>query len=160
LESYYDQTYILAMMGFISDYIPQKIRKNPIKSSIVAGAAVLVVAPALPLAPLGFLAGGVAKGSIAALVQSGIGNVAAGSAFAFCQSAAMGGAAATTISATAGGVAISTLFGFKSDDHGLDEETMLVLLLLLVLLFLQQVTLELVIRAIAMIELGFIIGLD
>lgn len=39
----------------------------------------------LILYPLGFTSGGVALGSIAAAIQSFIGDVAAGSLFSFCQ---------------------------------------------------------------------------
>jgi hypothetical protein len=45
-------------------------------------------------------------GSAAAGMQSLVGNVAAGSLFAFCQSAAMGGYGAAVVSAVSGGVAV------------------------------------------------------
>lgn len=53
------------------------------------------------------------SGSAAAGIQAGIGNVAAGSAFAFCQSAAAGGAALGTFTAasavTIGGAGASAI---------------------------------------------------
>lgn len=58
----------------------------------IAGAVLApVVAPAA-LGVIGFGAAGPVAGSIAALIQSSIGNVAAGSLFAMAQSVAMGGA--------------------------------------------------------------------
>jgi hypothetical protein len=72
---------------------------NP-KQAAAAGIAVsglaMVAAPGLVTVPLlnamGFSSGGVVGGSVAAGVQSVIGNVAAGSAFAIGQSAGAGGA--------------------------------------------------------------------
>ncbi|OCF72638.1 hypothetical protein I204_07021 [Kwoniella mangroviensis CBS 8886] len=54
----------------------------------------LVVGPALNV--VGFGSGGVQAGSVAAATHSAIGNVASGSLFSICQSAAMGGAGGTT----------------------------------------------------------------
>lgn len=91
--------------------IVKHIRAHPVSSGITAvslglfGAASLVN-PALGIA--GFSALGPAAGSAAAAWQSSVGIVQAGSLFAWCQSAAMGGAAAGTIVAAqgvAGGVA-------------------------------------------------------
>jgi hypothetical protein len=79
----------------------------------VVGATVVVGVLAAPLVvpaalgTVGFSSTGVVGGSIAAGMQASIGNVAAGSAFAACQSMAMGGAiapVATAASGTAGGV--------------------------------------------------------
>jgi hypothetical protein len=92
--------------------------------SIVAGAVAygsLVVLPAI-----GFTAEGIAAGSIAASIQSGIGNVAAGSTFAALQSAAMSGAmnalgaAAGTVSLASGAVALAEPPRPGEDD---DEDT-------------------------------------
>ena len=63
----------------------------------LAGARVSVAAPNLILSYiLGFGASGVAKGTIAALIHSHIGNVTAGSLFALMQSAGAVGAISWT----------------------------------------------------------------
>lgn len=66
----------------------------------VAGGAVLLGPAALAL--VGFGSSGVAVGSIAAGVQAGIGNVAAGSAFAALQSIGAAGVATSTVATAAG----------------------------------------------------------
>ncbi|KAF2706356.1 hypothetical protein K504DRAFT_361368, partial [Pleomassaria siparia CBS 279.74] len=76
----------------LSNPIVQYIMAHPIKTIChVANAALLVassvIAPPL-LAVAGFTNVGVAAGSLAAAVQSSIGNVAAGGTFAVLQSAA------------------------------------------------------------------------
>ncbi|KAI0915498.1 hypothetical protein AcV5_003701 [Taiwanofungus camphoratus] len=58
----------------------------------VAGAALAPVVAPIALGAVGFGASGVVGGSLAALIQGGIGNVAAGSLFAICQSVGAGGA--------------------------------------------------------------------
>nr|AGR53517.1 hypothetical protein [Dolomedes mizhoanus] len=76
------------------------------KVTLGAVAAVGGATVALPL--LGFSSAGVAAGSVAAGVQSMIGNVAAGSAFASLQSAGVTGLAAATKAALAtGGAAVA-----------------------------------------------------
>ena len=83
----------------------QRMKIIVITGTVVVGVA--VGAAVLPL--IGFGAGGVAAGAIAAGIHSGIGNVAAGSLFAVTQSfAATGGAA---VLATIGGV-VSGFFGW------------------------------------------------
>lgn len=81
----------------------QWMKENPGKTALIAGGAVLVVAPGIvtqpALAMAGFGSEGVAAGSLAAGVQSGIGNVVAGSAFAGLQSAGAGGAGAAVLAA-------------------------------------------------------------
>jgi hypothetical protein len=73
-------------------------------TSIIAGSTLLFMSiPAL----LGFGTAGIAAGSTAAVIQSGIGNVAAGSIFAFLTSLGMKGAFLAT---SAGGI-LSTAFG-------------------------------------------------
>mmetsp|Transcript_12394 Transcript_12394/g.16273 ORF Transcript_12394/g.16273 Transcript_12394/m.16273 type:complete len:170 (+) Transcript_12394:69-578(+) len=68
----------------------------------VAGAAAVVATGGLALTLAGFGAGGIVSGSIAAGIQSGIGNVAAGSLFAAAQGAgATGAIASMTVGATA-----------------------------------------------------------
>ena len=97
--------------------------------SIVAG-VVAVGCGVLPA--IGFTAGGIASGSIAASIQSGIGNVVAGSAFASLQSAGMSGAlpaigvAAGTVSMAAGAVALAELpeppKSFEDDEEDAQAE--------------------------------------
>ncbi|OAR01202.1 hypothetical protein LLEC1_05681 [Akanthomyces lecanii] len=85
--------------------------------ALVAGVGI-VAAPALVTAPIlaavGFTPGGVLARSAAAAAQSGIGNVAAGSAFAVCQSAAAGGYGALVVNGAvqAAGVGIAAISGF------------------------------------------------
>ena len=76
-------------------------------ATLTTAAVACATVTAIPL--LGFTTAGVAAGSVAAGVMSGIGNVAAGSAFAFLQSAgtmisfkafATAGAIFTTAAAT------------------------------------------------------------
>ncbi|KAK0451103.1 adaptin N terminal region-domain-containing protein [Armillaria borealis] len=68
----------------------------------VAGAALTPVLAPAALGIVGFSAAGPVAGTLAALIQSSIGNVAAGSAFAVAQSIAMGGAIPTTVYAASG----------------------------------------------------------
>ncbi|KAH9893777.1 hypothetical protein F4778DRAFT_748456 [Xylariomycetidae sp. FL2044] len=84
-----------------------KRRLNPwmvAGGTVCAAGLITVAAPAAVVGLAGFGSGGVVGGSLAAAIQGGIGNVAAGSAFAICQSAGAGGAGATVVS-MAGGVA-------------------------------------------------------
>ncbi|PYH41098.1 interferon alpha-inducible IFI6/IFI27 family protein [Aspergillus saccharolyticus JOP 1030-1] len=71
------------------------VTENPEYILIGAASGAVVVAPGLIATPLlntaGFTSAGVKAGSLAAGIQSGIGNVVAGSWFATAQSAAMGG---------------------------------------------------------------------
>lgn len=84
------------------------VKNNPWKAAGIAGLGVVSVAPMIFLGPVlgavGFGAAGPIAGTAAAAWQAGIGNVAGGSLFAMCQSAAMGGAAlsggVTTVGAT------------------------------------------------------------
>jgi hypothetical protein len=88
-------------------FIPAVVGAAVVGATVVVGVlAAPVVVPAA-LGTVGFSSTGVVGGSIAAGMQAGIGNVVAGSAFATCQSMAMGGAivpVATAASGTAGGV--------------------------------------------------------
>ena len=76
------------------------------------------------LGAAGFGSGGVFGGSLAAGVQAGIGNVAAGSTFAFLQSAGAGGAALGAVNgviqgaglAVAGGAAAAGVMGQGKND--------------------------------------------
>jgi len=89
----------------VSSRILEHVRTHPVSSGISAiglglfGVASLIN-PALGIA--GFTALGPAAGSAAAAWQSSIGLVQAGSFFAWCQSAAMGGAAAGAVAAAQG----------------------------------------------------------
>ena len=80
-------------------------------SQIVGGVGVIASLVALPiLGAAGFAAAGPVAGSAAAAWQSSIGLVQAGSVFAWCQSAAMGGAAVNGIvalGAAGGSVALA-----------------------------------------------------
>ncbi|KAI1471123.1 uncharacterized protein F4812DRAFT_167008 [Daldinia caldariorum] len=77
------------------------IQENPGRAAVCAAGGVAVAAPALvagpALAVAGFGANGIVGGSIAAGVQSGIGNVVAGGLFATLQSAAMAGYGAAAV---------------------------------------------------------------
>jgi len=84
-----------------------KFLKPAIIAGVVTGSVVCGVLAAPFLVPaalgtVGFSSTGVVGGSIAAGMQAGIGNVAAGSAFAACQSMAMGGAIAPAAAAATG----------------------------------------------------------
>ncbi|KAI0133085.1 hypothetical protein F4776DRAFT_626036 [Hypoxylon sp. NC0597] len=70
------------------------------------------------LAAAGFGPGGILVGSLAALVHSLIGNVTAGSLFAFLQSASMGGGAAAVLKAIAAaiGAGVGGLFGWGHEE--------------------------------------------
>ncbi|KAI1374882.1 hypothetical protein F4677DRAFT_447148 [Hypoxylon crocopeplum] len=89
---------------------------NPGKATLFGVAGLAIAAPALIAGPVlaiaGFGATGIAPASLAAVVQSGIGNVVAGSAFATLQSAGMAGYGAAVVNGAvqAGGatVALST----------------------------------------------------
>lgn len=80
-------------------------------SQIVGGVGMIASLVALPiLGAAGFAAAGPVAGSAAAAWQSSIGLVQAGSVFAWCQSAAMGGAAVNGIvalGAAGGSVALA-----------------------------------------------------
>ena len=74
---------------------------------IAAGGLAVVAAPAIVTGPLlafaGFTPLGPAAGSLAAMIQGGLGNLVAGSAFATLQSAAMGGYGAAVVAGAAQG---------------------------------------------------------
>lgn len=95
----------------MSDYI----RKHPFLFALqVFGAttciAALILVPVL--GAIGFSAAGPVAGSAAAAWQASLGIVEAGTLFAWCQSAAMGGAAVSTIVTTGAlGGALATVPG-------------------------------------------------
>lgn len=110
----------------------EHICAHPFSSGITAvglglfGVASLVN-PALFIA--GFSALGPTAGSAAAAWQSSIGIVQAGSLFAWCQGAAMGGAAAGTIAAAqgvggvvAGSAALGGILSGSKDEQAADEQ--------------------------------------
>ncbi|KAH3980867.1 hypothetical protein HBI25_045530 [Parastagonospora nodorum] len=66
-------------------------KAHPAEAAAVTAFLVVMVSTPIALASLGFTTAGIAAASVAAGIQSGIGSVAAGSAFAICQSAMMGG---------------------------------------------------------------------
>jgi hypothetical protein len=80
----------------------------------------LTVAQALRRATSGSLltaAAGLTIASPATLLQASIGNVAAGSVFAFCWSAAMGGYAVTAISVAGGGAAAGAAVKWSAEEE-------------------------------------------
>ncbi|KAH7116866.1 hypothetical protein B0J11DRAFT_537743 [Dendryphion nanum] len=83
--------------------------------SVAAAPAAVVLAP-VALAAVGFGAGGVVAGSVAAGMQAGIGNVAAGSAFAILQSAGAGGAGIVIVQGVAGGLTAAGAAVLNSPD--------------------------------------------
>ncbi|WWD06669.1 hypothetical protein V865_004763 [Kwoniella europaea PYCC6329] len=79
----------------------QYAKDHPYQSAAGVGTIAIVACPGLVVGPalnmVGFGAGGVQAGSVAAATHSAIGNVASGSLFSICQSAAMGGTGGATI---------------------------------------------------------------
>ncbi|KAF2737572.1 hypothetical protein EJ04DRAFT_430640 [Polyplosphaeria fusca] len=118
-------------VGPAAGHTKEWIVKNPKQTASIA-ASVLVppiaAAAAVPIiAGVGFSATGVVAGSTAAAMQASIGNVAAGSMFAFMQSAGAGGAAAGVLqgsvwgatSAAAWGATVASFFKTsESNDNG------------------------------------------
>ncbi|KAI0103218.1 hypothetical protein GGR51DRAFT_561902 [Nemania sp. FL0031] len=82
--------------------------ENPGKAAALGTGAVLVAAPMMVAAPVlgvaGFGANGIVAGSVAAGVQSSIGNVIAPSVFAALQSAATGGYGVAAVSTAVQGI--------------------------------------------------------
>ncbi|KAJ5637086.1 hypothetical protein N7490_006965 [Penicillium lividum] len=91
--------------------------ENPALAGAVVGAVVgatVIAGPALVTAPVlsvaGFTSGGIQAGSAAAVVQSGIGNIAGGSLMAIAQSAGAGGSGLAIVNgATQLGAAAMTM---------------------------------------------------
>ena len=87
----------------------------------------VIAAGSAALGAIGFTTGGIAAGSIAASIQSGIGNVAAGSLFSLVQSAGMTGAlgaigtAAGAVSMGAGAYALAGSQEPQSSDEEEDS---------------------------------------
>jgi hypothetical protein len=93
---------------------------------VLGGIATLASIAALPiLGAVGFAAAGPVAGSAAAAWQSSLGLVQAGSFFAWCQSAVMGGAAVGGILVTGlagGGVAVGATIAGALDSKGVGEK--------------------------------------
>jgi len=88
-----------------SSYLPSMPNNGiPLVVGAIAGVALTPVVAPLALGLVGFSAAGPVAGTFAAIIQSGIGNVVAGSAFATAQSVAMGGAIPTVVTAIGAGV--------------------------------------------------------
>lgn len=95
----------------------------------VTGALLATAAAAAPaiLGAVGFGALGPIAGSAAAGWQASVGIIEAGSLFAWCQSAAMGGAAVNTIIATGaagGGLAVAATAAAAGQSEGLDVDAL------------------------------------
>ena len=112
--------------------IGDTIKENPKTAAAIGGGILAVTAVPLALAAAGFGAAGVAAGSAASAWQVSIGNVAAGSFFAACQSAgAAGMAASTTVGVGAAGAAVGAglaiagekIFGKKKPEPGDEKPT-------------------------------------
>ncbi|KAM5436560.1 hypothetical protein MferCBS31731_005838 [Microsporum ferrugineum] len=95
-------------MGQAASYIATATRRlarairDNLKFCLAVPGALLTLTPVLgpmTLGAFGFTAIGPAAGSLAAMWHASIGNAAAGSVFAWCQSAAMGGGAASLFNA-------------------------------------------------------------
>ncbi|KAK1911801.1 hypothetical protein P3342_013106 [Pyrenophora teres f. teres] len=93
-------------LGFVgtAKAIGNWVKEHPWETAAIV-TMVTLACTAIGLAVVGFGASGVAAGSIAAGIQAGIGNVVAGSLFATCTSAMMGGSGALIIF---GGVGVGT----------------------------------------------------
>ncbi|KAF1998632.1 hypothetical protein P154DRAFT_438712 [Amniculicola lignicola CBS 123094] len=117
--------------------IVQWVKQNPRQATFIMVCFVvsmlLVATMPLILGVVGFTPVGIAAGTIAAGIQASIGNVAAGSLFAFLTSAGMGGAAAPILgvfapAASAGvmclGKWLYDLVKNKIDEHKKRQEEM------------------------------------
>ncbi|OTA91794.1 hypothetical protein M434DRAFT_32437 [Hypoxylon sp. CO27-5] len=100
--------------------MPDHARTSKMNNAIVTVVGATVGAAAIKpiLAAAGFGPGGIVIGSLAALIQSFIGDVSAGSLFAFLQSTSMGGGAAGVLEAIAAaiGAGIGRLFGWHHEE--------------------------------------------
>lgn len=108
MESQLSQTTSKATKNTKNKFLKPAIIAGVVAGSVVGGVLAAPFLVPAALGTVGFSSTGVVGGSIAAGMQAGIGNVAAGSAFAACQSMAMGGAivpAATAATGAATGTA-------------------------------------------------------
>ncbi|KAF1996227.1 hypothetical protein P154DRAFT_580154 [Amniculicola lignicola CBS 123094] len=102
---------VVSIFRRIAPPIVQYVVKHPIRSLFHVGSFISVCLAPVITAPLlglvGFTGVGVAAGSLAAGIQSGLGNVVAGGVFATLQSAAMGGYGAATVAGAVAQTAIA-----------------------------------------------------
>merc|ERR1712062_884953 len=97
---------ILVLILFLKTIMVEEKTKSNVPIGLAIGATVGVTAPLVATAALeaaGFSAAGVVAGSTAAATQASIGNVAAGSLFAMCQSVGAAGFASSTVTGVAAG---------------------------------------------------------
>ncbi|KAK0480317.1 adaptin N terminal region-domain-containing protein [Armillaria novae-zelandiae] len=99
--------------------MPPRVPNWAIGASVVAGVVLTPVIVPAALGIVGFGAAGPVAGTLAAVIQSGIGNVAAGSAFAVAQSIGMGGAIPAGVYAVSG--AAAGVAGWAAGRFGGDE---------------------------------------
>merc|ERR1712062_716647 len=92
---------ILVLILFLKTIMVEEKTKSNVPIGLAIGATVGVTAPLVATAALG--AAGVVAGSTAAATQASIGNVAAGSLFAMCQSVGAAGFASSTVTGVAAG---------------------------------------------------------
>lgn len=127
-------------MGQVASYIATATRRltriirDNLEFSLAVPGALLALTPVLGptmLGAFGFTAIGPAAGSLAASWHGSIGNAAAGSVFAWCQSAAMGGGAASLFNAAGavgagilGSTAAQARSGGPSRQEGYASEAM------------------------------------
>jgi hypothetical protein len=83
---------------------------------------IVVAAPCVVASLAGFGAAGIVGGSVAAGIQSGIGNVAAGSAFAILQSWGATGLFLNGASAGAAAIGVGAVAGVLTNDDNKDDE--------------------------------------
>ncbi|CAN9165287.1 unnamed protein product [Alternaria alternata] len=86
-------------LGFIgtAKAIGEWIKLHPWETALIVVPLVALIATAIALSATGFGPAGIVAGSTAAIIQAGIGNVVAGSIFATCTSAMMGGSGALIV---------------------------------------------------------------
>ncbi|KAG6113190.1 hypothetical protein E4U13_003963 [Claviceps humidiphila] len=119
--SYFNQTFQQAINATY---------ERPFSTAFIAAGVLVAAVPGLAVVPalggLGFGALGPVAASNAAVIQSGIGNVAAGSLFATLQSAGMGGAGTAVVNAAvsgaaAAGSALKAFHWWKTSEDGSDD---------------------------------------
>ncbi|QSZ34302.1 hypothetical protein DSL72_005892 [Monilinia vaccinii-corymbosi] len=107
------------LLPIAENFVLKPIKENPAAVATVASSSVIACCPWLITAPflmvLGFTPIGPASASIAAIAQSSIGNVPAGSLLAILQSAAMGGYGVLTMNAVVSGTAAAVAAAVSLD---------------------------------------------
>ncbi|KAG6258480.1 hypothetical protein E4U49_006298 [Claviceps purpurea] len=121
------------MFSYLNQTFQQALNatcERPYSTAFIAAGVLVAAAPGLAVVPalggLGFGGLGPVAASAAAGIQSGIGNVAAGSLFATLQSAGMGGAGTVMVNAAvsgaaAAGSALKALHWWKTSGDGSDD---------------------------------------